>query len=128
MRPDTASYVLGADALAFDLASTSGCIPHCSDADFPRLPRTAGYIGCPKVWLTIESRLAAGVPLPKGMLAERRRYTGALGVGLSRWWRGFPHGRHRKHEPIIEGDGEAKLSGPRKGKHPKDPEAVRMPR
>jgi transposase-like protein len=51
-----------------------------------------------------------------------------LGVGLSQWWRGFTHGRHRKHEPLIEGDREAKRSGPKKGQHPLDPAAWRMPK
>ncbi len=52
----------------------------------------------------------------------------ALGVGMSRWWRGYTHGKHRKFEPLVEGPREAKTSGPRKGKHPQDPARSAMPR
>lgn len=51
-----------------------------------------------------------------------------MGVGPSRWWRGFTHGKHRKFEPLIEGQREAKPSGPPKGRHPQDPARGRLPR
>lgn len=42
----------------------------------------------------------------------------ALSVGLSHHWRGFTHGRHRKHEILITGNRPAKASGPEKGRSP----------
>lgn len=51
-----------------------------------------------------------------------------LGVGHSRCWRGYTHGKHRKFEPLVEGEREAKTSGPKKGKHPQDPARGSMPR
>lgn len=40
----------------------------------------------------------------------------ALSVGLSHHWRGYTHGRHRKHEILITGNRSAKASGPEKGR------------
>lgn len=45
----------------------------------------------------------------------------ALGVGLSRWWRGYTHGQHRMEELLVEGPQEAKTRGKWKGWKPKPP-------
>lgn len=52
----------------------------------------------------------------------------ALSVGLSRHWRGFTHGRHRKHEILITGNRPASSSGPEKGKSPISSANRRPPR
>jgi hypothetical protein len=45
----------------------------------------------------------------------------AMGVGLSRWWRGCRQGRHRTFEMLVEGPREARGRGKRKGAKPKVP-------
>lgn len=45
----------------------------------------------------------------------------ALGVGLSLWWRGYSHGRHRQEELLIEGARPAPGRGKEKGAKPKPP-------
>lgn len=45
----------------------------------------------------------------------------ALGVGLSRWWRGYTHGQRRTEELLAEGPQEAKTRGKWKGWKPKPP-------
>jgi len=45
----------------------------------------------------------------------------AMGVGLSRWWRGYRQGRHRTFEMLVEGLQEARGRGKRKGTKPKVP-------
>jgi len=45
----------------------------------------------------------------------------AMGVGLSRWWRGYRQGRHRTFEMLVEGPQEARGRGKRKGAKPKVP-------
>lgn len=41
-----------------------------------------------------------------------------LRAGLSRDWRRFTHGHHRKTEPLLPSAVPARSSGPRKGRHP----------
>lgn len=45
----------------------------------------------------------------------------ALGVGLSLWWRGYSHGRHREEELLIEGAQPAPGRGKKVGAEPKRP-------
>lgn len=45
----------------------------------------------------------------------------ALGVGISRWWRGYSHGAHRTTELLVEGEQPAKPRGKKKGWKPKPP-------
>lgn len=45
----------------------------------------------------------------------------ALNVGLSLWFRGYTHGKHRLYEMLIEGDKPAKARGKRKGWKPPKP-------
>lgn len=45
----------------------------------------------------------------------------ALGVGLSRWWRGYWQGHYRTHELLIEGPQPAKGRGKKPGAAPKVP-------
>jgi transposase-like protein len=44
----------------------------------------------------------------------------AMSVGVSRYWVGFTHGRHRRHEIMITGNVDRKSSGPPKGRNPND--------
>jgi transposase-like protein len=52
----------------------------------------------------------------------------ALNVGLSHFWRGFTHGRHRSHEILATGDRPYKASGPVKGFAALDTAPSRLPR
>jgi transposase-like protein len=52
----------------------------------------------------------------------------ALNVGLSRFWRGYTHGRHRTVELTHPHPAPAKASGPAKGRNPRSPSAGRPPR
>jgi ribosomal protein L37AE/L43A len=52
----------------------------------------------------------------------------ALNVGLSRFWRGFTHGKHRDHEILVPANREAKPSGPKKGRSPVSGANGRPPR
>jgi transposase-like protein len=45
----------------------------------------------------------------------------ALGVGLSQWWRGYTHGKHRETELRIDGEFPAPARGRPKGWEPKPP-------
>lgn len=45
----------------------------------------------------------------------------ALGVGLSLWWRGYTHGKHRKEELLIEGPQPALGRGRQPGWKPMEP-------
>lgn len=45
----------------------------------------------------------------------------ALWVGLSRWWRGYTHGKHRQDELLVEGNQPVKARGRPKGWKPKPP-------
>jgi len=45
----------------------------------------------------------------------------ALGVGMSKWWRGYSQGRHREEELLIEGPQPAKTRGKKKGWKAKPP-------
>ena len=42
----------------------------------------------------------------------------ALSVGLSHYWRGYTHGKHRGYEILITGNQPAAASGPAKGRSP----------
>ena len=44
-----------------------------------------------------------------------------LSVGLSKFWRGYSHGRHREEELLIEGNEPAKGRGRPKGWKPRPP-------
>lgn len=52
-----------------------------------------------------------------GATADRALHW-ALGVGHSHYWRGFTHGKHRKHEILATGNRPACSSGPAKGSSP----------
>ncbi len=52
----------------------------------------------------------------------------ALSVGLSHFWRGFTHGRHRDHEILATGNQPYKASGPAKGSSPTGPSSKALPR
>lgn len=45
----------------------------------------------------------------------------ALWVGMSWWWRGYTHGKHRQQELLVEGNQPAKARGRPKGWKPKPP-------
>lgn len=45
----------------------------------------------------------------------------ALSVGMSLWWRGYTHGKHRGDELLIEGPRPAKGRGKEKGSAPRPP-------
>ena len=45
----------------------------------------------------------------------------AMTMGLSQWWRGYMHGKHREEELLIEGARPAKGRGRPKGWKPKPP-------
>ena len=45
----------------------------------------------------------------------------AMAVGLSLWWRGYTHGKHREEELLVEGDRPAKGRGRPKGWRPMPP-------
>ncbi|OSZ71555.1 IS1595 family transposase [Hydrogenophaga sp. IBVHS1] len=45
----------------------------------------------------------------------------ALWVGMSWWWRGYTHGKHRQDELLVEGNQPAKARGRPKGWKPKPP-------
>lgn len=45
----------------------------------------------------------------------------ALWVGMSWWWRGYTHGKHRGHELLVEGQRPAKARGRPKGWTPESP-------
>jgi len=45
----------------------------------------------------------------------------ALGVGLSLWWRGYTHGKHRTEELLLEGNQFAKARGKAPGAKPPPP-------
>lgn len=52
----------------------------------------------------------------------------ALSVGVSQFWRGFTHGKHRTQEPLRPVPQPALSSGPRKGQHPISSANGRPPR
>ncbi|QDZ28706.1 transposase [Noviherbaspirillum sp. UKPF54] len=45
----------------------------------------------------------------------------ALGVGISRWWVNFTHGKHRDVELLVEGNQPARGRGMKQGAKPKPP-------
>jgi transposase-like protein len=59
-------------------------------------------------WREDTRRLSTGKKL-------RHLFLKAMSVGLSMWWRGFTHGKHRSEEFLIEGDEPAKARGRPKG-------------
>lgn len=65
-------------------------------------------------WREDARRMSTGTRL-KGLLST------VLQVGLSLWWRGYTHGRHRTYEFLVEGDQPAKGRGRPKGAKPKTP-------
>ena len=65
-------------------------------------------------WREDSRRLSTGKKL-KSLLGF------ALGVGLSQWWRGYTHGRHRETELRIDGEFAAPARGRPKGWEPKPP-------
>lgn len=76
---------------------------------------------CEAAWREDTRRLSTGERLQ--MLLNH-----ALNAGLSHWWRGFTHGKHRKYEALVEGPQDVRSSGPRKGRHPLAPAAWATPR
>jgi ribosomal protein L37AE/L43A len=60
--------------------------------------------------------------------AADRALRWALSVGLSHYWRGYTHGKHRDHEILVTGNRPAKASGPAKGRSPVSSENGRPPR
>jgi transposase-like protein len=52
----------------------------------------------------------------------------ALSVGVSQFWRGFTHGKHRTQEPLRPVPRPAPSSGPKKGRHPISSANGRPPR
>jgi transposase-like protein len=48
-------------------------------------------------------------------------FRSVLKVGLSQWWRGYSHGKHREEEFLLEGDRPAKGRGKPKGWKAKPP-------
>jgi ribosomal protein L37AE/L43A len=62
-----------------------------------------------------------------GATADRAAFW-ALNVGLSQFWRGYTHGKHREHEILATGDRPAKASGPMKGRSPVTGVNGRLPR
>ena len=65
--------------------------------------------------------------LAPGAAAERLLHY-ALGVGLSRHFRGYTHGKHRNYEMLLQGEQYAPPSGPAKGRSPISSENGRPPR
>lgn len=67
-----------------------------------------------QAWREDTRRLSTGTKL-KHLLRV------ALGVGLSMWWRGYSHGRHRDEELLIEGARPAAGRGRPVGSRPQPP-------
>ncbi len=65
--------------------------------------------------------------MPPGAAADRALGC-ALSVGLSHHWRGYTHGRHRKHEILATGNRPYAASGPEKGRSPISSANGRPPR
>ena len=62
-----------------------------------------------------------------GAVADRATHW-ALNVGLSQFWRGYTHGKHRDYEILATGDRPAKPSGPKRGRSPVSSVNGRPPR
>ncbi len=67
-----------------------------------------------QAWREDTRRLSTGKKL-------KHLFCVALAVGLSSWWRGYTHGKHREEELLLEGDRPAKGRGRAKGQQPKPP-------
>ena len=65
--------------------------------------------------------------LAPGAQADRALFW-ALNVGLSHYWRGFTHGKHRDYEILKPANRPAKASGPAKGSSPVSAMNGRPPR
>jgi hypothetical protein len=65
--------------------------------------------------------------LAPGAQADRALFW-ALNVGLSHYWRGFTHGKHRDYEILKPANQPAKASGPAKGRWPASQMNGRPPR
>lgn len=61
-----------------------------------------------QAWREDTRRLSTGEKL-------KHLFRVALGVGMSLWWRGYTHGKHRQEELLIEGARPAKGRGRKKG-------------
>lgn len=67
-----------------------------------------------QAWREDTRRLSTGKKL-------RHLFGVALSVGLSFWWRGYTHGKHRDEEFLVEGNRPAKGRGRPAGWRPKPP-------
>lgn len=68
--------------------------------------------------------VALGRALPVYMAPEDPSYTSfarRFWVGMSWWWRGYTHGKHRLDELLVEGNRPAKARGRPKGWKQKPP-------
>lgn len=67
-----------------------------------------------QAWREDTRRLSTGDKL-------KHLFRAAMAVGLSLWWRGYTHGKHREEELLVEGDRPAKGRGRPKGWKPRPP-------
>ena len=67
-----------------------------------------------QAWREDTRRLSTGEKL-------QHLFRHVLRVGMSLWWRGYTHGRHREDELLVEGNRPAKGRGRPKGWQPKLP-------
>ena len=90
------------------------------------------------VYLNLEPKYLLDYAVETAFRADTRRMPNgsqlqialhfALNVGLSRYWRGFTHGRHRDQELTHPHPAPARPSGPAKGRNPRSPSSGRPPR
>jgi hypothetical protein len=90
------------------------------------------------VYLNLEPKYLLDYAVETAFRADTRRMPNgsqlqialhlALNVGLSHYWRGFTHGRHRHQELTHPAPAPAMPSGPAKGRNPRSPSSGRPPR
>jgi transposase-like protein len=90
------------------------------------------------VYLNLEPKYLLDYAVETAFRADTRRMPNgsqlqialhlALNVGLSHYWRGFTHGRHRHEELTHPAPAPAMPSGPVKGRNPRSPSSGRPPR
>jgi ribosomal protein S27E len=74
-------------------------------------PKQMHDYGCETAFREDHRRMAPGA-------ASDRALWYALSIGLSQFWRGYTHGKHRDYEILITGNQPAAPSGPAKGRSP----------